>query len=111
VPVLAATLVARPVGHWVELMERERVPGGPVLTIPAALAGPAAHMVERSAHPTAGEIGLVRSPIRIDGERGGARRPPPRLGADGAAILAEAGYTDAEAADLLAGPCAPRANN
>jgi crotonobetainyl-CoA:carnitine CoA-transferase CaiB-like acyl-CoA transferase len=111
VPVLAATLVARPVGHWVELMERERVPGGPVLTIPAALAGPAAHMVERSAHPTAGGIGLVRSPIRIDGERGGARRPPPRLGADGAAILAEAGYTDAEAADLLAGPCAPRANN
>ena len=40
-------------------------------------------------------------PVEISATPGGARSPSPRLGADSAAILAEAGYAEAEIATLL----------
>jgi crotonobetainyl-CoA:carnitine CoA-transferase CaiB-like acyl-CoA transferase len=104
---LAATIARRPLADWLDVLERTGVPGGPVLGIPEALAGPAAHMVDEIEHPTAGAIRLVRSPMRLDGERPGAHRPPPLLGEHGAEVLAELGYPPAEVDALLAGPCRP----
>ncbi len=106
-PELAATIARRPLADWLAVLERADVPGGPVLAIPDALSGPAAHMVEEVEHPSAGAIRLVRSPMRIDGERPGARRPPPRLGEHGAELLAELGFAPGEVDELLAGPCRP----
>ena len=65
-------------------------------------------VVERVAHPTAGDIGLVRSPMRFGAERPGSRTPPPRLGEHGREVLVELGYADGEIGDLLAGACKPR---
>jgi len=107
VPELQRLISTRTVAEWVDLLERARVPGGPVLSIPETFAGPAAHMVERVMHPTAGQIGLVRSPVRLADGRPGARIPPPRLGEHAAEVLAELGYSDSERAALLAGACSP----
>jgi crotonobetainyl-CoA:carnitine CoA-transferase CaiB-like acyl-CoA transferase len=108
VPELQTLMASRTVAEWSELLERAHVPGGPVLTIPEAFAGPAAHMVETTMHPTAGEIGLVRSPMRFEQERPGSRFPPPTLGEHAAEVLAELGYSDDEASHLLTGACKPR---
>jgi crotonobetainyl-CoA:carnitine CoA-transferase CaiB-like acyl-CoA transferase len=107
VAALGETFATQPVAHWVDLLERASVPGGPVLALPEVFSGPAAHAVEEIEHPTAGRLRLVATPVRIDGERPDARMPPPRLGEHGAEILAEAGYSPEEASALLAGPCAP----
>jgi formyl-CoA transferase len=103
---LRATIATRPVADWVAILDRAAAPGGPVLTLPQVFDGPAAHMVETVDHPTAGPLRLVRSPVGIDGERPSARRYPPRLGEHTAEVLAEAGYSPAEVAHLLAGACA-----
>ena len=108
VPQLRELIAGRSVAEWSALLERAHVPGGPVLTIPETFAGPAAHMVERVAHPAAGEIGLVRSPMRFGAERPGSRLPPPLLGEHAAGLLLELGYADSEVSDLLAGACKPR---
>ncbi len=107
VPELALTIATRPVSHWLEVLDRAGVPGGPVLSVPAALAGPAAHTVETVVHPTAGRLRMIGSPMQIDGERLHARRPPPRLGEHTADVLAEAGYSPEEIAQLVTGACAP----
>src|SRR5436305_5760122 len=107
VPELRRLIVTRSVEEWTAVLERANVPGGPVLSIPETFAGPAAHMVERVQHPAAGEIGLVRSPIALEGERPGRRIPPPRLGDHGDELLAEIGYDEAERRSLLAGACSP----
>jgi formyl-CoA transferase len=104
---LQRTFAARPVAHWLDVLARAGVPGGPVLSVPDALAGPAAHTVETVEHPTAGPLRMIGSPMQVDGERLHARRPPPRLGEHTAEVLAEARYSGAEIAGLVTGACAP----
>ena len=54
-------------------------------------------------HPDAGEVRVVASPFVFDGSRNGwAPEPPPRLGEHTEEVLAEAGYTSAEVAELRA---------
>ncbi|MDX6533501.1 MAG: CoA:oxalate CoA-transferase, partial [Gaiellales bacterium] len=91
VPELQRTISSRTVAEWNDVVDAARVPGGPVLSIPETFAGPAAHMVETTDHPAAGDVRLVRSPMRYEGERLGARLPPPRLGEHAAEVLAELG--------------------
>jgi crotonobetainyl-CoA:carnitine CoA-transferase CaiB-like acyl-CoA transferase len=108
VPELQTLIAGRSVAEWNAVLERAHVPGGPVLTIPETFAGPAAHMVETTQHPSAGEIRLVRSPMRFEHDRPGSRLPPPRLGEHAAELLAELGYSPDQVSDLLTGACKPR---
>ena len=107
VPALQRAFAEQPVAHWLGVLERAGVPGGPVLSVPDALAGPAAHTVETVEHPTAGTLRLIDSPMQLDGARLRAYRPPPRLGEHTSEVLAEAGYSAGEIDDLVAGACAP----
>ncbi|CAA9287817.1 MAG: hypothetical protein AVDCRST_MAG27-4663 [uncultured Craurococcus sp.] len=52
-------------------------------------------------HPTEGRIRRTRTPVTFRGGMREATRPAPRLGADTRAILAEAGYAEAEIEALL----------
>jgi len=83
------------------------VPSGPVRTIPEALAA-APYALQQHEHPTAGTISTIRSPIAFDGDHLTARQHPPLLGEHTRELLLEAGFSDTEADDALAGPCTQR---
>lgn len=105
IPLLAeATARFAPDALLGALAERD-VPSGPVRTIPEALDA-APYALQPHAHPTAGPIHTIRSPIAVDGEHLTSPRHPPLLGEHAREVLLEAGLDEAEIAAALAGPCA-----
>lgn len=86
VPMIAEIIAAKPASVWLEQLETAGIPAGPINTIRQALADPQA--VHRGARiniggGALGEVPMVGSPIRIDGERSDASLPPPGLGEHG----------------------------
>ncbi len=86
VPMIAGIIATRPAADWLDLLEKAGIPAGPINTISQALADPQA--VHRGARIDAGggalgNVPMVGSPIRIDGERSDAPLPPPALGEHG----------------------------
>ncbi len=83
VPMIAEIIGQRSAAEWLDRLEEAGIPAGPINSISQALADPQA--VYRGARISAGggalgEVPMVGSPIRIDGERSDARLPPPALG-------------------------------
>ncbi len=83
VPMIAALIAQRPAAEWLERFEPAGIPAGPINSVLQALADPQA--VFRGARIRAGggalgEVPMVGSPIRLDGERIDAPLPPPALG-------------------------------
>ena len=99
---LEQRLFARPASDWVGALNRAGVPAGPVLTVAEALAHP--QVVGRglvTTHRIDGEdLGIIGSPVLVDGEPLSVESPPPRLGQHSDAILSELGYSEAERATL-----------
>ena len=86
VPMIAEIIATRPAANWLDLLEKAGIPAGPINTISQALADPQA--VHRGARIDAGggalgNVPMVGSPIRIDGERSDAPLAPPALGEHG----------------------------
>ncbi len=86
VPMIAEIIATKPAAEWLEQLEAAGIPAGPINTISQALADPQA--VHRGAQISAGggalgEVPMVGSPMRIDGERADAPLPPPALGEHG----------------------------
>jgi formyl-CoA transferase len=80
---IAAIIAEKPAAAWLEQLEQRGIPAGPINTVLQALADPQA--VHRGAQLSAGggalgEVAMVGSPIRIDGEQSNAPLPPPALG-------------------------------
>jgi crotonobetainyl-CoA:carnitine CoA-transferase CaiB-like acyl-CoA transferase len=93
---LREPLAAQPSAHWLEVLEE--IPVAPVNDLYAV-----------SQHPQTQALGIVQEldgrkavgpPLSFDGERLELASPPPLLGEHSAAILHEAGYSEAEIADL-----------
>jgi len=92
--------------EWVDALEAAGVPNGPINTIEQVFAEPQA--VARGlrvelAHPTAGKVSLVRSPMRFSATPVEHERPPPLLGEHTDEVLRGLlGMTDEEIAKLRA---------
>jgi formyl-CoA transferase len=76
-----------PAARWFDALEEAGIPAGPINDIGQAIADPqAAH---REMLRVMDNMRLLGSPLRLDGERQDADRPPPRLGEHTAEVLAE----------------------
>jgi len=105
VPLLAARLKLRPRAAWLADLEAAKVPCGPINDLAEVFADP--HVRERDMtvempHPLAGSVRVVASPMKLAATPVRYRRPPPLLGADTEAVLAELGFDAAAIARLRA---------
>jgi crotonobetainyl-CoA:carnitine CoA-transferase CaiB-like acyl-CoA transferase len=102
--VLDAIFSAQPMAHWQALLEGH-VPVAPVYGLDQALDNPwleTIAMRDVVPHPDRGELHVLASPIKLDGQRP-PNRAGPLLGADSDALLAELGYDPDAVARLRAG--------
>jgi crotonobetainyl-CoA:carnitine CoA-transferase CaiB-like acyl-CoA transferase len=103
VPLLAAVMRTRTRADWLAALEAAKVPCGPINDLAEVFADPqvrARAMTTTLAHPLAGEVELVASPIKLDATPVQMRRAPPLLGEHTDEVLAEFGLDDAERASL-----------
>ena len=94
---LESVFVTRTTDEWLARLHG-KLPCAPVNDVEGALTGDFAQSqrsVQSVPHPHWGEVKMVRQPTLIDGEVA-PRTAAPALGADTAAILAEAGYSKEE---------------
>ncbi|MDQ3637554.1 MAG: CoA transferase, partial [Actinomycetota bacterium] len=69
--------------EWAEEIRAAGVPSGPVNTLADVFADEhllGSGMLRDLAHPSAGHLEMLASPVLVDGERLPIRRPPPALG-------------------------------
>ena len=74
------------------------MPAGPVLPVDEATAAP--HTAHREMVTELDWYKGLGTPIKLSRTPGGTRRPPPKFGQDGAEVLAQHGYSEAEIAAL-----------
>ena len=95
VELLSGYFRRRDAEEWLTVFRREKIPGGPINSIPEALADPqvlARDMVIEMPHPTAGVVRLVGSPLKLSETPAAYVRHPPLLGEHTDEVLAELGY-------------------
>lgn len=89
---------------WEDRFAAAGIPAAAIATLPNVLADPQLAHRESIRSVPAPSIGAdaayVNTPFKISGETTGADHPPPIVGADTDAVLAEYGFTDAEIAAL-----------
>ena len=108
---LVRTVLARkPRDEWLALLDEAGIPSSPLHTLGELSAHPhtqASGMVQQLHDERLGPWRTVSQPLRFNGQRTATRRAPPACGADGEAVLAQAGF-DAEARQALAAAGAVR---
>ncbi len=91
------------VAHWHETLSRAGIPCSPIHSLAELLAHPhtaASGMVLDYEHPVGGALKGIAQPVRFDGEPVTPGLPPPLLGQDTDAVLAEIGLSRDEIAAL-----------
>jgi crotonobetainyl-CoA:carnitine CoA-transferase CaiB-like acyl-CoA transferase len=104
-PLINEKLARRPVRAWIEALEAEGVPCGPINSIADMAADPqtaAREMVVELEHPKAGRTRALGLPIKLSASPGSVRRPAPLLGQHTREVLAEFGFSSQEIEALLA---------
>jgi formyl-CoA transferase len=104
VPLLADMVKEKPRDVWIALLEAVGVPCGPINNLDEVFDNPqvrARGMEVKLAHPLAGEVKLVRSPMKMSATPATSDQAPPLLGQHTDEVLAEVlGKSDAEIAAL-----------
>jgi crotonobetainyl-CoA:carnitine CoA-transferase CaiB-like acyl-CoA transferase len=101
IPTLAARFAERTSAEWLAALDGADVPSGPINDIVAAFASPwsAGRAIEIE-HPRLGPIRQVTPPFELSATPATVRLPPPLLGEQTEAILAELGLDPAAIAAL-----------
>jgi crotonobetainyl-CoA:carnitine CoA-transferase CaiB-like acyl-CoA transferase len=93
------TTIAESRACWLERLDREGVPAGPINTYPETLADPhtlARQMVVDLVHPGAGPIKALGVPVKLSETPGAVERPAPLVGQHTEEILTELAYGEGE---------------
>jgi crotonobetainyl-CoA:carnitine CoA-transferase CaiB-like acyl-CoA transferase len=96
----------RPIAHWIEVLNAAGVPCGKVLDVGEVFDDPqVVHQKMRITidHPVHGPLDVLGFPIKFTDDPCRVHRLPPALGADTAAVLAEAGCPAAQVERLTRG--------
>jgi crotonobetainyl-CoA:carnitine CoA-transferase CaiB-like acyl-CoA transferase len=91
--------------YWIETLEEAGIPCGPVNNIKEVFEDPQVQHLEMAMpmkHRTRGDIKVVAQPVNIEGVETGFYRDMPNLGEHNDEILAEAGLSAEEIAELKA---------
>jgi formyl-CoA transferase len=83
VPLIAEIIVQKTAAEWLNQLEQGGIPAGPINSILQALDDPQARhrgMRIAAGGGALGQVAMVGSPIRLDGERIDAPLAPPALG-------------------------------
>ena len=95
VALLEERFALEPTGTWLERLREAGVPAAPVQDVLEAARHEQVQALEML------RDGVLAEPFSFDGRRAVRRREPPLLGEHSAELLAEAGYSDAEVAELV----------
>jgi crotonobetainyl-CoA:carnitine CoA-transferase CaiB-like acyl-CoA transferase len=101
--ILAGLLSTRTSAEWTALLERIDIPVAPVNSVEDLVQDPhlaAGGFFSFEQHASEGKLRVPRTPTDWSASAPERLRPAPRLGQHSAEVLREAGYTDAEIAEL-----------
>lgn len=105
VPLIAGAIMKENAAHWLEALDENGIPAGPVNTIGAAFADPQVldrGVVEHLDRADLGSVPTVRSPLRFRNADVKSDRAPPALGDSTYSVLTEIGLSHSEISDLIA---------
>ncbi len=100
---IAEITSTKPASHWIELMEANGIPCGPIYTIDQVFADPQVKhigMATKMTSPYVGEAEIVASAINISGFSKAIRHHTPDPGEHQDEVMKSVGYTDSEIAEL-----------
>jgi len=105
---IESVTVQQPRAFWLERLDAEQIPCGPISDYAQVFADPqilAREMMVEVDHPTLGRLRTLGSPMKLSATPPNVRRRAPRLGEHTDDVLREAGFGDAEIASLLDEGC------
>lgn len=101
---LDGLFATRPAGEWLAMLEAADVPASLVNDVSMVFDNPQIkfrEMLTYTEHPVAGELPILRNPIRMSATPIGKATPPPTLGQDNDAVLRDVlGYDEGRIAML-----------